>query len=238
MRTVYGIDYSPWTQRACWALHVRNVPFRFWHYKPTLDEPRMRFRLGRWTGTVSVPILVDDERAIEGSEAIARFANEAGEGPDLFADEAEVARWCALAEPGLEYGRTRTIDALIEDPAAQAEALEAVLPASVAPAFSWVARSIARRTRAKYPAPPRSVLVDFLGELEGAVGDGGSYLVGDAITYADLVAATTLEVVEPGGHCRRGPHQRRYWTDDELASAHRGLFSWRDRLVEETGFSI
>lgn len=239
MRRVYGIDYSPWTQRACWALHARRVDYRFRQYKPTLDELAMRFRLGRWSGTISVPVLVDDERGpVEGSEAIARLANELGEGPDLFADEGAVARWTELAEPALGYGRARSIDALIASPEEQSEALSAVMPRAVTPAFRWVARSIAARTKDKYAQPPRSAMTTFLDALRDALGSGSEHLIGDAITYADLLAASALEMVQPGAQCRRGPRQRQSWTDPELAESHRDLLEWRDRLVERSGFSI
>ncbi len=235
-----GLDYSPWTQRAAWALHLSGVPARFGQYTPTLGEPRLRFHLGRLGGRISVPVLLRAPGGpIEDSFDIARWAaahaTPAAPAPNLIPDVAEAHRWNALADRALEYGRLRAVGDMIDNAGHLDEASSKEFPTFVAPLLRPVARAIAKRTLGKYASTPRSTMADALGQLRDALG-AGPYVVGGAVSYADIAMATMLEMVSPGPQTERGPEETRDWTDPEFADEFRDLLEWRDALLTETNF--
>jgi len=59
-----------------WALDRCGVPFREKAYLPRLGEPLMRLRCGRWSGRITVPILLAEGQALGDSYDIARWAAE------------------------------------------------------------------------------------------------------------------------------------------------------------------
>ncbi|MBW2462503.1 MAG: glutathione S-transferase family protein [Deltaproteobacteria bacterium] len=235
-----GLDYSPWTQRAAWALYLSGVPARFVQYTPTLGEPRLRLRLRRLGGTVSVPVLLGAPGGpIEDSFDIARWAvahaSPEAPAPNLIPDLAAANRWNALADRALEYGRQRLVRQMIDNAGHLDEASSKEFPPFVAPMLRPVARAIARRTLGKYAPAPRSAMADALTQLRDALGNG-PYVLGAAPSYADIAMATMLEVVSPSSRTKRGPEEVRDWTDPEFAEEFRDLLEWRDALAAETDF--
>src|SRR5688572_7159844 len=104
MTELLGLSFSPWSEKARWALDVRRVRYRFRHYQPLIGELELRVRTRRLRGVVTVPLLIDDGgRVYDDSAAIARFADTQGEGPALFPaeHEAAIARFIELSERGL-----------------------------------------------------------------------------------------------------------------------------------------
>jgi glutathione S-transferase len=134
------IGYSPWSERARWALEARGVPYERVPYQPLLGELRLRW-LRRGVGGASVPVLVTDEGPICDSVDIARWANARGSGPDLFpaGKEAELAALQDLADRALAAGRARALRRM----AASRDALQEQVPGFL----RWtgpVARGIAK----------------------------------------------------------------------------------------------
>jgi glutathione S-transferase len=232
-----AIDYSPWSLKAAWALHLRGIDHRVEHYTPTLGEPGLRLRLGRVRGRVSVPVLFGtDEGTIEDSWEIARWAAQHGSGVELFPDVDEVRRWNELSERALEIGRRRSVTELIGDAEALDEASSKVYPAFVAPALRPVARAIARRTMGKYDADEPQRFVEVLDQLREGLSTN-AHLIGAAPSYADVVMAVVLEYVSPGSFVKRGPAELRNWSQPDLIERYGDLLEWRDALVAETGFT-
>lgn len=233
-----GLDYSPWTQRAAWALDLAGIETRFVAYTPTLGEPRLRWSLRRLRGRVSVPALLRVHAGpIEDSFDIARWAADHSRPgtPALFPDIDEVRRWNDIANRALSYGRCRAVGAMVDNARHLDEASSKEFPSAIAPLLRPVARAIAKRTVSKYDAPPRRALGDALTQLRDALGEG-RYVLGGGPTYADVVMATMLEVVRPGPQTARGIEEMRDWTDTEFAEQYADLLEWRDALLAETGF--
>ena len=42
--TLYGVGYSPWTERARWALDHHRIAYRYREHLPMLGEPMLRRR--------------------------------------------------------------------------------------------------------------------------------------------------------------------------------------------------
>jgi glutathione S-transferase len=239
VRTLYGLGYSPWSERARWALEHHHLPYRYREHLPLVASPWLRLRGRRPLGRVSVPFLEDDAGArVFDSVAIARYAERCGTGPRLFPEgsERDVHRAVAEADLVLAVARARVIARVRNDPEAQREAAPAFVPAQVASALAPVARATASLLARKYGAPAHddaSVaerMVPRLAALSAAL-DGREYVTG-AFTFADVVVASMLQCVTPVEHPSWvvGPATRRAWTEPALAERFADLLAYRDRV--------
>lgn len=241
------LRYSPWSEKARWALAARSVSYTHRTYSPLLGEPALRLKLRRLSGPVSVPVLTDDDgRVYSDSSDIARWADARGEGPRLFPEgqDARIAEWVALSERGLSAGRGLSLRRLLTDD----EGLFEMVPRKLR-SLGGAARAIAafgvRRTLAKYGAADRSnaelegELGQVLETLRGALakvqaeGDGGPWLLLGTFSFADVAMAQVLAFVSPPAFgLRMGKATRRTFTDPALLARFPDLVAWRDALYE------
>src|SRR5262245_44081226 len=124
MNELLALPYSPWSEKARWALDVCGVPYRYRHYQPLLGELELRGKTRRLRGAVAAPVLTGERgRVSDDSEKIARFADAQSGRPTLLPPgrEAEIARWVALSERGLAAGRVLALDRQLRDDGALAE---------------------------------------------------------------------------------------------------------------------
>src|SRR5881394_1648957 len=117
MRTLISLSYSPWSEKARWALDHRGVEYRTEEYTPMLGEPALRVRTRKLRGTISVPVLLGEGKAIFDSLAIARRADELGGGAVLFPEGrgAEIDDWNAKSEAAMSAGRALLLKVLARD---------------------------------------------------------------------------------------------------------------------------
>ncbi|APR87512.1 Glutathione S-transferase family protein [Minicystis rosea] len=244
MTELLGISFSPWTEKARWALDARRVPYRFRHYQPLLGEPALRLKLRQLAGRVSVPVLTTDEgRAIADSAEIARWADGRGEGPALFpaGHEAAMARFIALSERALAAGRTLSLTRMLQDDEALAEMVPGPIRRALGPFAAKMGAFGVARTQRKYggsrrdlDAARRELLAD-LDELRAALaeapsGDGPKTLLGH-FSFADIAMAQTLAFGDPpASGLKLGPASRRSFSDPELRDRYGDLLAWRDEL--------
>lgn len=239
MNRFVAISYSPWSEKARWALDLRRVPYREEAYLPMLGELGLRVALRRFTGRVTVPVLfTDDGRALTDSFAIARFADETAKGAVLFpaGSDAEVARWNDRSEEILRAGRALSVAKAMENPAAQDESVPRLVPG---PLRAMVGRSGVAWLRAKYGlvfdrAAAAATIAAGLRELRAALG-GRRYLVGEAISHADVAMAISLQLVAPVAqeYVRLGRATRAVCTDAPIVEEFADIVAWRDALYAE-----
>lgn len=234
-----GLPYSPWTEKARWALDVRHIPYTFVRYQPLVGELGLRRKLGRWRGVVSVPVLVaDDGEVIADSTRIARWADAHGDGSALFpADHAAALdRFVEDSEHGLAAGRILSLRRVLGDDDAL---LELVPPSIARTAGRALATRIAaagiRRTLRKYAlaSDPLPILTAILDRLRAAiVAASGGPLLG-TFTFADIAATQVLGFVEPPAFgLRIGAANRRSFTDPELRARYADVVRWRDATYD------
>ena len=232
-----GLPYSPWTERARWALDVRGVAYEKRLYSPLLGEPGLRRKLGKWRGIVSVPVLTsDDGSVIADSIAIARWANARGSGPDLFPAEldAQITKMIELADRGLAVGRALSLIRLLRDDEGLLEMVPRSLrklPGARALSATGVQRTLRKYNGLRDEAAARAALADVLDEVRATLA-GKPALLGQ-FTFADIAVAQALAFVEPPAFgLKLGAATRRSFSDDELRERYRDLVSWRDALYE------
>jgi glutathione S-transferase len=237
MPELLGLPYSPWSEKARWALEARGISYAKRLYQPLLGEPGLRKKLGKWRGTVSVPVLTtDDGEVIADSAAIARWADHHGSGPTLFPAEhdAAIVAFDALAERGMAIGRALSLTRLLDEPAGIAE----MVPRSLRsiPGARWIAKRGVARTRRKYrgetdPLVARAQLAGVLDELRASRA-GRPTLLG-TFTFADIAATQILAFVEPPAFgLKLGDGTRRSFIDDELRARFADLVTWRDGIYQ------
>ncbi len=244
MNELLGLPYSPWSEKARWALDIKKVPYVSRLYAPLIGEPALRLKLRRWRGVISVPVLTKaDGHVIEDSAAIARWADTEGQGPSIYSDaqRAAIDRYVALSERGLAAGRALSLHRMLTDD----DALLEMVPRGLR-RLGGVARGIAAwgiaRTLRKYgehgagSADHERALTAVLDELRGALAQSWQQPASllEAFSFADIAMTQVLTFVRPPATgLRMGPASRRSFTDEALAARYVDLLAWRDALYEK-----
>ena len=244
MTELLGLPYSPWSEKARWALELRRVPYRSRTYLAVLGEPLLRVKLRRWAGTVTVPVLTcDDGSVLADSADIARWADQRGDGPQLFPGEQEaaIAHFIERSEAGLRAGRALALRRMLEDDEALAEMVPRSLRRHLRPIAVRVGRLGIARTLRKYgafdagPEEHEHVLVGVLDELRqrlATASDTPRTLLG-RLTFADVAMSQVLAfIAPPATGLRLGRASRRSFSDERLRARYADLVEWRDQLYQ------
>ena len=238
MRTLYGLSQSPWSEKARWALEHHAVAYRYHEHVPLLGEVLLRVKArSRPHGTkASVPLLVDGDRALTSSLAIARHADSLGGGKPLFPSglESEVERWADLSDRIIGAGRVRVLAGLRKSRAAQVEALPPFIPGLLRSAMAPMAITAAMFLGSKYDVPgdpdaeAERVLRPALEEVRKGLGGRATLL--EAFTFADAAIAASLQALVPRERAPFGPATRAVWENVALAREYEDLLAWRDEV--------
>lgn len=240
MRTLVGLGYSGWTEKARWALDHHRLPYQYREHIPLVGELRLRLHAPRGQrGTV--PLLLEDSGATMGSYAIAQRAEREGKGAPLFpaASLPEIEQWEQLSDAILRVGRAYMVQRLMQFPEAQAESLPPFIPGFARGRLTPMARMAASFLATKHEAMPDpeaallATVVPGLERLRAAL-QGGRFLIG-TFSYADIAMALTLQSIQPVDELfiPLGPGRRKAWTHPALAERFADLIRWRDQLYTE-----
>ena len=243
MPELLGLPYSPWSEKARWALEARGIAYDKRLYQPLLGELALRKKLGKWSGIVSVPVLTDDDgRVVADSAEIARWADQRGDGPAMFprGDEAEVERLIALSDRGLAAGRALSLLKLLDDEQGILEMVPRKLRG--VPGTRQLARTGIARTLRKYRGlrdrdAAHAALAGVLDEVRAALAKapastGVKTLLG-RFTFADVAVTQVLAFVEPPAFgLELASATRRSFCDDVLRERFADLVAWRDALYD------
>ncbi len=240
MTELFQIHYSPWSEKARWALSHRGVKYECIDYTPMLSEPRLRLKLGKLRGKVTVPVLFSEDGVLTDSFEIARWADSRGSGRSLFPDGAvdEIRAWNTKSEGLLAAGRANTTVRVGESTAAKRESvpgfIRALGPLATAMGSMGVSYLVDKYAIEGGDAERnRSEMRPVLDELRSALGDG-AYLLGD-FSYADVSMAVALQFVKPvrDDFVHLGTASRDCWTDSTLCEEYGDLIEWRDRTYDK-----
>jgi glutathione S-transferase len=238
MAHLIHLPHSPWSERARWALDHHRIAYTTSTFLPMLSVPLVRLKLRRLRGRITVPILFDGAAVFEDSHDIALHAEAHGTGTPLFPDggHAVIEDWHARADAALEAGRSLATRRTAADSEAQLEALPHGSPRQLVPVAALGVRyfvhkyALADRT----DALDRQLLRDTLHALRDGLG-GRPHLIGDRLSYADILAAMVFQFVTPVAdhYIRMGAATRRARANPDLADEFADLVAWRDRLYAE-----
>lgn len=239
MPDLVHIPFSPWSFRARTSLDAQGVSYRKVVYTTMLSEPWLRFKLGQWSGKVSVPVLLlDDGGHVRNGIDIAAWGSKTASHPlitDVNRADCEAVE--QLADTLLEAGRIRTTRRVLADEAALFESLPTVVK-KLGPLALVIGRKAAGDLLRKYPTADDADdacltrMTDALDGIAARLGDR-PYVLGDQLSYADITAAAALSFVSPHTSAPLGPRSVPCWTEPTLVARHPHLLTWRDRIVAE-----
>jgi glutathione S-transferase len=240
--TLYVASYSPWSERARWALDHHGIAYKQVEHVIMLGEPVLRLRLGRLRGQLSIPVLVHGRGRIFDSVDIARWADAVGKGALLFPAgyEREVDHWVRRATDLMEAGRSLLLPRMLADRAARREALPQQIPRLLRGLLDPVARMGTRFVQRKYrglerdPAAAERTMRGVLGEARERL-SARETMLDVGFSFADIALAASLQMVRPVEHpaVRLGPATRAVWTHGPLAGEYPELLAWRDRVYAQ-----
>ncbi len=226
--TLYQIYYSPWSEKARWALDFVNVDYKRKNYLPFWGALPLRVATGKPFKKITVPVIIAEE-SIVGSRAIAEHYA----GDRLFHTNMEkIDQVDALANKLMEAGRVISCEKVLSNEAAMREAAPNFVPKSMR---VKVVKFGINRIKEKYdyqPAGAEQTIEGCLQELESLRGGQTTFL--DAFSYADIAVCCALQFVSPVAHkwIRLKPEFRTCWTMPTLASKFERLIAWRDETYE------
>ena len=243
MHHLYIESFSPWSEKARWALDHHGVRYRAVEHVPLIGELRLRWVARQPFGRVSVPLLVannGEEERLTDSLSIGRWAERVGSGEALFPANGHdaVEGWNRGSEGLMEGGRALLLPRLL----ASEEALREQLPAFMPPSLRSVAKPAAvmgvRYLIRKYgitteqPERHEQIARETLLALRGVLASEGRYLVDRRFTYADIAMACALQFFSPVAEelLHLGPATRLAWTHASIADEFHDLVTWRDGL--------
>ena len=238
MITLTALPFSPWSEKARWALDHHQIPYKYDTFVPLLGELKLRLRMRKLAGRVTVPVLFDGDTFFTDSFEIARQADRLGGGATLFpaGKLAEISEWNQHSETALSAGRARTMLALAGEPGLALAFLPPSVPAALKPlllplAQKGVARFINKYRMRDEAERHEAVFQRELERLAQAL-SGKRYLIGDTLSYADIAMALIVQGVSPVDvrYMARLPSYRPSATPTELQSRYAALISWRDEL--------
>jgi glutathione S-transferase len=241
-----ALSYSPWSEKARWALDHHQLAYEEKPYLPIFGEAALRLRARRLRGRISVPALFDGSSVVVGSWEIVHHLERRGTGRGLipFGQEQAVARFSELSERLLAAGRTLVTHRVSLDTEAKRESLPTQIPA----AFGGLLRPLAdigiAFLRRKYEFGTAELgacedeLVSGLRSLRAALSARGDSKDGEPTTllqgfsYADIAMALALQFVAPvdDRYLTLGPASRRCWSQPRLLEQFGDLVSWRDAI--------
>lgn len=234
-----ALSYSPWSEKARWALDHHGIPFVEQAYSPLFGEWLLRWQTGLRERPLTVPILRTPTGAIQDSLRIARYAEAQGKGSPLFADVPAVEEWNALSERLLRHGRALLLKRLEQHPDAIIESMPAMIPGflhrPLRPMFQatgmWFFRSKYKIDRDE--GLHRQALVEGFEQLHLHLKAGRTYIL-DRFSFADIAMAASLQMVQPVEErfLSIGAATREAWREPELAKRFDDLLAWRDGIYQ------
>jgi glutathione S-transferase len=235
MSILIGIDYSPWTRQARWALNHHNISYRFVNYIPMIGEPWLRWKLRRLRGEVSVPAFIDSDVRAFDSYAIALYAEQRSPAtPPLFPSHLRdaVTDWNQAIDQLMQAGRALAVAAVAASPQAVRDSTPPAIPKALrgvsAPLTALGLRFIIDKYRANPSESHATTMRAVLASAQNTLSDGRPFLLGDTLTFADVNLWSALDFISPAASSPLRASLRPYWTRPALLQDFPNLFAWRD----------
>lgn len=241
MYELTGMYYSPWTERARWALDYHKLPYRYVEYTTLLSEPLLRLRVGKPFGKVSVPLLITQNERVNDSFEIARFSDRKSKKTALVpaAHSDEIRGWAESAELALCSARIRATRRIKDSSEALADRLPIYTPGFLRKAFVPMAYVATEYILHKYQVEADGD-EDLLGNMDAFFRKADKALDGrefvfESLSFADVVIATALQALTPvdDKYIYLGLPSRQCMCEPDLATKYSSLMKWRDATYEK-----
>jgi glutathione S-transferase len=256
--TLVSLNYSPFSERARWALDHHQLRYVTRRHDPFIGELRLRRLLRQ--GVVSpqarqnaatnqratVPVLLTPEGMLTDSWDIVQYADGIGNAERLIPSvlETKIRELMDIANVAMDQGRVLVVHGMLANPESLDESLPQAVPQRIRPLLRPITGYGTRWFAKKYGIPASASAAGSSEQVEkarelvrGALLQyrerlaGNRYFLG-RFSYADIVIATALQGVSPvADHfIPLGPGARKAWTKPDLAGEFADLLAWRDAL--------
>ena len=240
-RKLVTLSYSPFSERARWALDHHGLAYQRISHTPFMGELKLRRLLGeRRQGKATVPVLITGDEVFTSSFDIALYADREGAGVKLVPNdrEAEIRAFAERVDAAMQHGRVLVVSRLLESGPARDETLPRWVPGAVRPLLRPITHFGTAWFGRKYDvdvasvAAHREALRREIEALRGALG-GRDYVL-DTFSWADIVLASIVQGFAPveDRYIRLGEATRKIWTYRDLAEEFADLVAYRDRLYQ------
>lgn len=241
MYELIGMYYSPWTERARWALDHHELPYRYAEYTTLLGEPLLRFKVSKPFGKVSVPLLITPDGRVNDSFEIANFSDGKSKKTPLVpaAHFDEIKMWTESAELALCSARIRATRRIRDSSEALADRLPGFTPGFLRNALVPMAYVATEYILHKYQLEEdddKKLLRNmdiFFEKADKAL--NGREFVFENLSFADIVIATAMQALTPvdNKYIYLGLPSRKCMCEPELAAKYSSLIKWRDVVYEK-----
>lgn len=241
MNELVGMYFSPWTERARWALDYHKIPYRYVEYTTLLGQPLLRLRAGKPFGKVSVPLLITPNERVNDSFEIAAYSDRKSEKEPLVpsAHFEEIRNWTESAELALYSARLRATRRIQVSSEALADRLPDYTPKVLRKAFvpmAYVATEyILRKYQLEDDGDEKLLrnMDEFFNKANNAL--SGRRLVFDNLSFADIVIATAIQAITPveDKYIYLGSPSRKCMCEPTLEKKYSSLIKWRDVVYEQ-----
>jgi glutathione S-transferase len=239
-----GLTYSPWTEKARWALDYCQKPYHYTEHLIFFGMPILHWKCRQFRRSLTVPVLLTQTQNFYDSLDIARYADENSQAKQsLFpAQELEqVLLWNRRSEQALDAGRSFMLVQLSGNQEALLEAVPGFLKKMLGPLAIFAARFGAWYIQRSFQSDRRTpneaeeLVREQLMELRTRLSGRGYKTILPSFSYADVAMATVVQFLEPvaNEYISIGPETRRVWRMEKLAKEFPDLIEWRDRIYSE-----
>lgn len=236
-----GMPLSVATQRVLWAMDYSEVAYQFEEYLPQISTPWLRLRSRRFTGPISVPVLLGDQGlCLMDSWDIALQVNQdqpmAGLIPVQCLEQVQAMN--QLSEAIFNAARIQMLERALQDDAALMGALPDKLPRWSKRPMLPLIRHTFRNLQEKYGEPGVS-MAEHQQRLDGFMLrvreqlDGKPYLLDRGFCYADMSVVAAMAMVKPvpkAGNPAPSAYERAN-TCEEIVARYDDVLDWRDGVV-------
>lgn len=238
---LFGLNYSPWTTQARWALDHHAIRYRYTEHIPMITTPLLRLAARKFTGKVSAPLLVADGRVFDDSWQIVAYADRTGHRSKLIplTMSDDMRKWHDLCDVADRANRVIATDATAHSEEAKRDNLPDFFPEFTRNVLTPLADLGVAYLGMKYDfrhsiiAEEKKKVREVLNKIRKAL--NGRRFIYDDFTYADITAAGTLQFVRPPAdkYIPLKPSIRTVFTQNDLANEFADLLEWRDALYAD-----
>jgi len=239
---LYGIHYSPWTEKARWALDYSKVPYRYHEHTILLGMPALRARFGLLRSDLTVPALAVGKTKLTDSFDIAQWADR--DAHLLFPNtlHEKIKLFNQASEDALSAARVLMLSKLRTNKTALAAALPHWIPELTRPALSWMASMGAAYVAVEFGVKEtgdekmRAACRIHLDKVRNFIGDEqikNRKSVFEQFSFADITLAAALHGVRPPESVSMHQALRSAWHDTTLANEYADLVEWRDCIYSQ-----
>lgn len=246
MRELIGLAYSPWTEKARWALDYHHIPYGYSEHLIIFGMPWLYYKMKSF-GDITVPALIctspDGDERFGDSFNIALYADRIGNEKSLFPSKYldKISHYNELSETALDAARALVMERMQKNPQALMEALPSWVPDFLRPYLLFVAKTGISYIRHEFQSSKKTIdqhqqiLRNVLLELRNDLKNTSSGYLLENFSYADITMALALHGVLPAMHPRLkiSPAIKKSWSTPELASEFSDLIHWRDNLYQK-----